>query len=312
MGPTASGKSELAVELAQRLNGEIISVDSMMVYRTMDIGTAKPSIEAQGGVVHHLIDIIDPSEAYSTGQFRTQALALIESIHQRGKRALLVGGTMLYFRGLLYGLAALPEADPAVRQAIEEEAQQIGWMAMHQQLAAIDPCSAQRIHPNDPQRIQRALEVFRVSGETLTALHARSRRQELPFRPFRLVVAPTERSMLHQRIEARFMQMIEQGLIEEVEQLQQRGDLDASLPSIRGVGYRQVWRYLNGECDHSTMIEQAVIATRQLAKRQFTWLRREEGALHYASEMPGLTQRVAGRGLPPFDGTPSAADPDRR
>ena len=292
MGPTASGKSELAVALAGRLNCEIISVDSVMVYRGMDIGSAKPSVDEMGGIPHYLIDILDPAEAYSTGRFRAQALEMMLFIVDKGKIPLLVGGTMLYFNALLRGLAQLPAADQVIRSQIDREAERYGWAAMHRVLAGIDPTAAARIHPNDPQRIQRALEVYRVSGRTLTDLHAQSRNDTIPFRVIRLVVAPEKRSVLHQRIERRFSMMLEQGLIEEVKVLLERKDLSEEMPSIRSVGYRQVWGYLQGRYDKETMIDQAVVATRQLAKRQLTWLRKEERAFHYWSENPDLLHVV--------------------
>lgn len=292
MGPTASGKTRLAIELALELDGEVISVDSGLVYRGMDIGTAKPSLEERRGVPHHLIDILDPKEAFSTGQFREQAIALMHDITARGRLPILAGGTMLYFNALRHGLAELPAADAEIRAAIDEEAATRGWLALHEELARIDPVAAARIHPNDPQRIQRALEVYRIAGVSLTELCAKAEGEPLPFDLIRLVVSPANRELLGQRIRARFQLMLEQGLVEEVRALYQRGDLDPSLPSIRAVGYRQVWAYMEGELDYDAMVERAVIATRQFAKRQYTWLRREADALHYLSEEPDLTARV--------------------
>lgn len=294
MGPTASGKTALGVQLARALNGEIISVDSSLVYRGMDIGTAKPSIEERAGVPHHLIDILDPSETFSTGQFRTRALQLIAEISARGRLPLLVGGTMLYFNALLHGLADLPKADPEVRRQIDREAERSGWATLHRELAAVDPAAARRIHPNDPQRIQRALEVYRLTGMALTDLCALGRSEPLPFRVVTLIVAPSERPLLHRRIHQRFMQMLSQGFIDEVELLFGRGDLDETLPSIRAVGYRQVWAYLKGECDRETMIERSIAATRQFAKRQYTWLRREQHALRLLSEDDASFERALG------------------
>jgi tRNA dimethylallyltransferase len=284
MGPTASGKTRLSIELAQSLNGEVISVDSGLVYRGMDIGSAKPSVVERDGVPHHLIDILDPSEAFSTGQFRDQALALVEDITRRGRLPILAGGTMLYFNALFHGLAKLPSANPEVRRQIDEEAATHGWHHMHGLLAAIDPVAARRIHPNDPQRIQRALEVYRISGQTLTELWDKGETETLPCRFIRLVISPANRELLHERIALRFRSMLEAGLIEEVSRLFDRGDLDESMPAVRAVGYRQVWAYLNGDWDYATMTERAITATRQFAKRQYTWLRREQSARHYLSE----------------------------
>ena len=292
MGPTASGKSELAVALACRLNCEIISVDSVMVYRGLDIGSAKPSVEEMGGIPHYLIDILDPAEAYSTGRFREQALSTMSVIADQGKIPLLVGGTMLYFNALLRGLAQLPAADATIRRQIDREAGRYGWTAMHQVLADIDPVAAARIHPNDPQRIQRALEVYRVSGHPMTDLQAQSRKETIPFDVVKLIVAPEKRTVLHQRIERRFSMMLEQGVIEEVKTLLERKDLSEELPSIRSVGYRQIWGYLQGRYNKKTMIERAVVATRQLAKRQLTWLRKEQSALRYQSENSSLLNVV--------------------
>jgi tRNA dimethylallyltransferase len=274
MGPTASGKTALAVQLAHALNGEIISVDSALVFKGMDIGTAKPSLAEREGIPHHLIDLLDPSEVFSTGQFRTQALTLMDAITQRGKLPILVGGTMLYFKALTQGLALLPEADPVLRIQLDQELAQLGKEALHQRLAQIDPEAAARIHPNDPQRIQRALEVYALSGKPLSSFFVGQERG-IPYQTIKLVIAPADRKILHDSIAQRFKSMLEQGLVEEVDALYQRGDLTEKMPSIRAVGYRQIWSYLQGDVDHATMTEKAIIATRQLAKRQFTWLRRE-------------------------------------
>ncbi len=282
MGPTASGKSALAVSLAQQLNAEIVSVDSALVYRGMDIGTAKPTLAERGGIPHHLIDILDPAESFSTGQFRARALELIADIRQRGKRPLLVGGTMLYFSALTQGLAQLPEANAEIRAKLDDELQCIGKDAMHARLAAVDPVAAARIHVNDPQRIQRALEVFEISGRPLSSFFA-GQDTEPAYRYTKLIVAPAHRQTLHDKIAERFDAMLQQGFIDEVRALRARGDLHEGLPSIRCVGYRQAWSYLNGEYDLTTMRDKAVIATRQLAKRQFTWLRKEEGACQLIS-----------------------------
>jgi tRNA dimethylallyltransferase len=290
MGPTASGKSKLAVELAQSLNGEIISVDSVLVYRTMDIGTAKPTLAERGGIPHHLIDILDPTEAFSTGKFRNKALAIMAAITQRGRLPILVGGTMLYFNGLNRGLAELPEADPIIRANLDKDLESLGKDALHQRLASIDPESAVRIHPNDPQRIQRALEVYEISGKPLSAHFSDAQQQSIPYQQIKLIVAPKERHILHDIIAMRFIQMLDNGFVEEVEKLISRGDLTEALPSIRAVGYRQVWSYLHGEFDKETMIEQGIAATRQLAKRQFTWLRRETDAITFQSEQSDLLE----------------------
>ncbi|AJO76254.1 MULTISPECIES: tRNA (adenosine(37)-N6)-dimethylallyltransferase MiaA [Pseudomonas] len=283
MGPTAAGKTDLAIELSKVLPCELISVDSALVYRGMDIGTAKPSREILAEFPHRLIDILDPAESYSAADFRTDALAAMADITARGKIPLLVGGTMLYYKALLEGLADMPPADPQVRAELEEEAARLGWQALHDQLAAIDPESAARIHPNDPQRLTRALEVYRVSGLSMTAHRLRqsaqsteaaaSGRGQLPYTVANLAIAPANRQVLHQRIAQRFTIMLEQGFVDEVVALRSRSDLHAGLPSIRAVGYRQVWDHLDGKLTFTEMQERGIIATRQLAKRQFTWLR---------------------------------------
>ncbi len=283
MGPTASGKTRLAIQLAGALGGEIISVDSALVYRGMDIGTAKPDLAERAGVPHHLIDILDPSERYSAGQFLRDALAKMDEIVARDRIPILAGGTMLYFSGLLQGLSMLPTANLAVRETIDAEAAIRGWPALHAQLAQVDPDSARRIHPNDAQRIQRALEVHRLTGRPLSEHFGTPPAADTPYRFCRLVLAPTDRTALQQRIRIRFLAMIEQGLIGEVERLHRRGDLDPDMPALRAVGYRQVWAYLEGKFGHEAMIERAIIATRQFAKRQMTWLKRETGALHLSS-----------------------------
>ncbi|MHC8316474.1 tRNA (adenosine(37)-N6)-dimethylallyltransferase MiaA [Pseudomonas sp. LB3P31] len=283
MGPTAAGKTDLAIELTKVLPCELISVDSALVYRGMDIGTAKPSRELLAEYPHRLIDILDPAESYSAADFRRDALEAMADITARGKIPLLVGGTMLYYKALVDGLADMPAADAEVRAQIEEEAARLGWQALHDQLAVIDPESAARIHPNDPQRLSRALEVYRVSGQSMTALRlqqsaqsteaAASGRQQLPYTVANLTIAPANRQVLHERIKQRFTLMLEQGFIDEVVALRKRSDLHAGLPSIRAVGYRQVWDYLDGKLTQAEMQERGIIATRQLAKRQFTWLR---------------------------------------
>lgn len=272
MGPTASGKTALAIELVQKHNCEIISVDSALIYRGMDIGTAKPDAEELAVAPHRLIDILDPVESYSAADFRRDALKAIEEILAKGKTPLLVGGTMLYFKALLEGLSPLPNAVPEIREQIQQQADELGWQVMHDKLREIDPVSAERIHPNDPQRLSRALEVFRVSGKSLTEL-TKVKAEPLPYQFIQFAIAPKERKVLHELIEKRFNIMIEQGFIDEVAQLKQRDDLHIDLPSIRCVGYRQCWQYLDGEFGYEDMVEKVVAATRQLAKRQLTWLR---------------------------------------
>lgn len=273
MGPTASGKTALAIELVQNLPCEIISVDSALVYRGMDIGTAKPDAAELALAPHRLIDICDPSDAYSAARFRADALVEMSEISAKGHIPLLVGGTMLYFRALEYGLSPLPEANAEVRAELEREAKVSGWEAMHAQLQRVDPASAARIHPNDPQRIQRALEVYRLSGQPLSRLQGQMQENALPYRLVKLARAPRSRAVLHQRIAERFNAMLALGFEDEVRHLLQRNDLAPEMPSLRSVGYRQMIRYLQGEWDRETMIERGIIATRQLAKRQFTWLR---------------------------------------
>jgi tRNA dimethylallyltransferase len=290
MGPTASGKTALSVAMAQNLNAEIISVDSALVYKDMDIGTAKPTLAERGGIPHHLIDILDPSESFSTGQFRARALQLMEEINARGKLPLLVGGTMLYFSALTQGLAKLPEADPEIRQKLDHELLTQGKEAMHARLAKVDSQAAARIHVNDPQRIQRALEVFEISGKPLSSFFESDQQTDQPFQFIKLIVSPEQRQTLHLIIAERFKQMLAQGFLDEVKALQDRGDLNEIMPSIRCVGYRQGWSYLNGEYDYDSMQEKAIIATRQLAKRQFTWLRKETDAVQLVSGADDLLE----------------------
>ena len=272
MGPTAAGKTALAIELCQALNTEIISVDSALVYKGMDIGTAKPSVQEQAQAPHHLIDIIDPAQSYSVAEFRADAIKLIDDFHQRGKVPILVGGTMMYFKGLIEGLSPLPEADAEIRAVLEREAEQKGWPALHQQLKEIDSEAAAKISENDSQRINRALEVYRISGKTMTQLQ-QSKQDALPYQFHQFAIAPSDRKVLHERIEKRFEIMLDEGFKNEVLALYQRKDLHPDLPSIRCVGYRQMWEYLAGECDYNEMVFKGVAATRQLAKRQLTWLR---------------------------------------
>lgn len=284
MGPTASGKTGLAVELVERYPVEIISVDSAMVYRQMDIGTAKPDAETQRRAPHRLIDIRDPAESYSAAEFRDDALAEMASINQQGRVPLLVGGTGLYFRALAGGLADLPAASATLRAQFEQEAAESGWPALHRRLQELDPVIAERIHPNDPQRIQRALEVISLTGRPMSEIQAEQGQQQagtFGYRVLRLVVCPDQRKELHRRINQRFEQMLQQGFLDEVKALIQRGDLNPAMPSMRCVGYRQAWSHLQGEIEFSEMVKQAQAATRQLAKRQLTWLRQETEALWY-------------------------------
>jgi tRNA dimethylallyltransferase len=271
LGPTASGKSGLALKLAETLPVEVVSMDSALVYRGMDIGTAKPGAALRLQVPHHMIDIIDPDQAYSAGRWREEALQAIQRILDRNRLPLVTGGTMLYYRALTAGMDALPQADARVRAEIDAEAARRGWPALHAELARVDPKAAQRIAPNDPQRVQRALEVWRLTGKPLSALQGAAS-AELPFRLKAIALVP-ERALLHERIAQRFDAMLRMGLVEEVKALRQRYRLSAAMPSMRAVGYRQVWEHLEGKTDRGTMRERAVIATRQLAKRQLTWLR---------------------------------------
>ncbi|KHF26172.1 tRNA (adenosine(37)-N6)-dimethylallyltransferase MiaA [Solemya velum gill symbiont] len=278
MGPTGSGKTALAMELVESLPCDIISVDSALVYRDMNIGTAKPTPDELHLAPHRLIDICDPDEAYSAARFREDALCEMQQITEAGRIPLLVGGTMLYFRALQHGLSPLPEADESVRTQLLEEAQQDGWEAMHRQLQQVDPAAAQRIHPNDPQRIQRALEVYRITGKPMTEVQ-QQKQELLPYRVLKLVWAPFGREELRERVAVRFRQMLEQGFEDEVRSLLEKYDLAPDLPSMRSVGYRQMLQYIRGEISHDEMVETAITATRQLAKRQMTWLRKEEDAI---------------------------------
>ncbi|HGJ5854885.1 tRNA (adenosine(37)-N6)-dimethylallyltransferase MiaA [Arsenophonus nasoniae] len=272
MGPTASGKTALAMALCQKLPVEIISVDSALIYRDMNIGTAKPTLEEQQIAPHRLIDILDPSQSYSVADFRRDALAEMEKIVASGRIPLLVGGTMLYFKALLDGLSPLPSADVTIRAEIELQAKPSGWGAIHKRLQEVDPISAARIHPNDPQRLSRALEVFLVSGKSLTEL-TEIVEAELPYNVLQFAISPQDRKILHQRIEMRFLQMLNAGFEDEVSALYARGDLHQDLPAIRSVGYRQMWSYLSGEINYDEMVYRGICATRQLAKRQITWLK---------------------------------------
>ncbi|OTQ58472.1 MULTISPECIES: tRNA (adenosine(37)-N6)-dimethylallyltransferase MiaA [Gilliamella] len=272
MGPTASGKTAFAMELYDKYPIDIISVDSALIYRGMDIGSAKPTKQEQQKYPHKLIDICDPAESYSAANFRHDAIEEIEKSLSNGRTPLLVGGTMLYFKALIEGLSPLPAADSDIRQQIEEKANKLGWQAIHEELKKVDPVSAQRIHPNDPQRLNRALEVYLISGKSLTELTQESG-EALPYDIMQLAIMPEDRAELHQRIEQRFLQMLDQGFEDEVKTLMLRSDLHTNLPSIRCVGYRQMWEYLNGDISYDEMVFKGICATRQLAKRQITWLR---------------------------------------
>ena len=285
MGPTATGKTDLAMALVDEIPADIISVDSAMVYRGMDIGSAKPDQATLEKYPHRLINICDPSEAYSAGRFRDDALAEMAQITTHDRVPVLAGGTMLYFRTLQQGIAELPDANAEIRQRLDQEASESGWDTLHQRLSEIDPVSAERIHPNDPQRIQRALEVYEVSGKTLTEFWQEQAASKLQYQLVKIALMPADRVDLRKRIEQRFDLMLEAGLVEEVERLYQRGDLTPDLPSIRAVGYRQVWAMLDGEYDMATMREKAITATAQLAKRQMTWLRKEENCNFIAPEV---------------------------
>jgi tRNA dimethylallyltransferase len=275
MGPTASGKTAAALHIARHLPCEIISVDSALVYREMDIGSAKPSLAERATVPHHLIDILEPTASYSVMQFRQDAISLVADIHARGKLPLLVGGTMLYFKALRDGLDDLPQADPALRAALDRDIAAHGIQALHARLALLDPITAARLKPADSQRIQRAMEIITLTGQPMSSLLARAPKTALPFSLLPMALEPRERSVLHQRIADRFDQMLQAqpGLLDEVRALRARGDLHAGLPSMRCVGYRQAWDYLEGSIDLATLREQGIAATRQLAKRQLTWLR---------------------------------------
>ncbi len=272
MGPTASGKTATAFRLVDEYNAEIVSVDSAMIYRDMNIGTATPDKSTLAQYPHHLVDILDPSQSYSVADFLNDCQHAIEGIHSRGKTALLVGGTMMYYRCLQFGLSSLPAADEALRAQLNNRIEQEGLASLYDELQQVDPVAAQKIKPNDPQRIQRALEVYLVSGIPMSDLQKQSE-YKVPYRFKNIVLSPADRSVLHQRIEQRFDLMLNEGFIEEVEALYQRGDLDIDMPSMRCVGYRQVWQYLAGELTKDEMRDRAIIATRQLAKRQLTWLR---------------------------------------
>ena len=295
MGPTASGKTTLAVELSKHFPLEIISVDSALVYRGMNIGTAKPDADLLQRVPHRLIDIRDPAAAYSAAEFRADALGAMADITAQGRMPLLVGGTFLYFRALEAGLSDMPAADPVVRARLEAEAEQIGWDGMHARLAAIDLQAAERIHANDPQRIQRALEVYALTGRPISEFHQQQQSDTLPYRVLKLGLIPADRAVLHAQIEQRFEQMLAAGLVDEVRALFSRGDLRAELPAMRAVGYRQIWAFLAGKSSYDVMVEQAIVATRQYAKRQLTWLRSETGLETWPAGHPQTLEGIRKR-----------------
>jgi tRNA dimethylallyltransferase len=293
MGPTASGKSALAASLARRFPVEIVSVDSAQVYRGMDVGTAKPTPAERTAVRHHLIDILDPTEAYSAARFCADALAAAREIAARGNVPLLVGGTMLYFKALRDGLSELPQADPRIRAAIEAEARERGWPALHAELARVDPETAARLQPADAQRIQRALEIWHATGVPMSQLIG-GRKGGPPLRLVQIALVPGDRAALHRRIEARFEKMLADGLVEELGALRKRYPLHAGLPSMRCVGYRRAWAHLEGEYDRATLRDRGIFATRQLAKRQLTWLRSTPDAIALDCLASDLDARAAG------------------
>lgn len=309
MGPTASGKSALALEWAQKLGGEIVSVDSALVYRGLDIGAAKPSIEERSLVPHHLIDVREPWQPYSAAEFAADARNALDDIAARGRIPILAGGTGLYFQALLHGLSPMPEADPDVRAEIAARAEKLGWPALHAELATVDPAAATKIKPTDPQRIQRALEVFRLTAKPISQWQRESLRQPFPFRVLKLVLAPRERAVLHERIERRFDAMLAEGFLDEVRRLRALPELQShpaalDLPAIRAVGYRQAWEYLDkhgldGLTSAAEFRDRAIFATRQLAKRQLTWLRGELDARWFD---PLLQRDGLGRALELFLG----------
>lgn len=292
MGPTASGKTGLALALSERMPVEIISVDSAQVYRGMDIGTAKPDWAMRARVPHHLIDLLDPAESYSAARFAKDALRLIGEIRARGRVPLLVGGTMLYYRALTQGFSALPPADAQLRTQLEAEAARAGWPALHARLAQLDPATGERLHPNDQQRIQRALEIHALTGLTPTEFYTRPKSTGLEGPVIKLALNPPDRATLHGRIALRFRQMMREGFLDEVARLRERGDLHPNLPSVRSVGYRQLWEHLDGQDSLEEAVERGIAATRQLAKRQLTWLRSEENLNWFNPDEPELFTKV--------------------
>jgi tRNA dimethylallyltransferase len=292
MGPTASGKTALACELSEHFPLDLVSVDSALVYRDMDIGTAKPDRAMLARYPHALVDIRDPARPYSAADFCIDALSVMQQVSQRGRVPLLVGGTGLYFRALQRGLSDLPEADPATRARLAAEARELGWPALHARLAQVDPAAAARISSHDTQRLQRALEVFSVTGRPLSELPRGAPPARFPWRVLKLALLPADRHRLHERIARRFDAMLDEGFLDEVRALRTREDLHPELPSIRAVGYRQAWEYLDGRSDASQFRDRAIFATRQLAKRQITWLRSDHGARMLAPDRPALAQRA--------------------
>ncbi|PCF97181.1 tRNA (adenosine(37)-N6)-dimethylallyltransferase MiaA [Vreelandella nigrificans] len=292
MGPTAAGKTDTAIALHEKLGHELISVDSAMVYRGLDIGSAKPSADELARAPHRLIDIRDPAQPYSAADFRNDALHEMRQISAAGKVPLLVGGTMLYYKRLVEGVANLPAADEAIRQRLEEQRQLEGLEGLHRSLAKVDPASATRIHPNDPQRLMRALEVYYASGRPMSELWKEQQPETFPWRVLSIALAPSDRQVLHQRIAQRFNIMLAEGLIDEVAALKQRNDLHLGLPAMKSVGYRQVWDYLDGEYDQAELLERGIIATRQLAKRQLTWLRSWPSLTWIDSQQPDVLDKV--------------------
>lgn len=291
MGPTAAGKTDAVMDLYRQFAGHIISVDSALVYRGMDIGTAKPDAATLTAAPHALVDIRDPWHSYSAAAFRRDALEEIEQATRQSRIPLLAGGTMLYYRALQYGLSPLPDADEETRRRLENQARDIGWAAMHRQLQIVDPDSARRIHPNDPQRIQRALEVWHVTGKPLS--HWFEHHQDSPaIDTLKIILAPPERADLHRRIERRFDHMLASGFIDEVQRLKEHPKIHAELPAMRAVGYRQVWQYLDGQLDYETMRYRGIVATRQLAKRQWTWLRKEKDAVWLDPSDKSSTRKI--------------------
>jgi tRNA dimethylallyltransferase len=305
LGPTASGKTAVALALAARFPAEIVSVDSAQVYRGMDVGTAKPTAEERARVAHHLVDIVDPTDAYSAGRFRDDALRIAGEIHARGRIPILAGGTMLYFRALTRGLADLPAAQPAIRRDLEARAARSGWPALHAELARVDPATAARLEPNDGQRIQRALEVFEHSGRPLSEFHASGKAAQLPFEALTLALEPGDRAVLHRRIEERFRAMLARGLVAELEGLRGRYALNEHLPAMRAVGYRQAWDVLEGRAAIATLEARGVAATRQLANRQLTWLRAMDAVERLDCLRPDLA-RAAGERVERFLATQSS------
>ena len=292
MGPTASGKTALSLCLADRFPVEIVSVDSALVYKGMDIGTSKPNQSVLQKYPHHLIDICFPEDTYSAAQFRHDALNAMQQMTKRGKVPLLVGGTMLYYRSLIQGLSELPSANEEVRKSLDQFMEKNGLSALHERLKDVDAIAAQKIHPNDPQRIQRALEVYELSGKPISQWWIEQKSHKLPYSILKIAVSTSERSLLHERIEKRFGQMLEEGFVDEVKALRARGNLDLNKPSMRSVGYRQVWQYLDGEISYDEMLYKGIVATRQLAKRQLTWLRSEQEVHWFKSDQNNFEQQV--------------------